>query len=58
MRKATWNDLVCRLVPGVSEKEVRDILWGHTCFPFGTVLQVARQLRAYAQSVKEREDEF
>jgi len=42
---ATYVDLVRRIWGPCSDKEVEHLLWGCTCFPFGRVLQVARQLR-------------
>jgi len=43
---ATWRDLVKRFFPDVTEEECNFILWELTCYPFGSVLQVARQLKA------------
>lgn len=42
---ATYVDLVKRIWGPCSDKEMEHLLWGCTCFPFGSVLQVARQLR-------------
>jgi len=44
-----WNDLVYRLVPrSAGHSDVAGfLLWNHTCFPFGSLLQVARGLRQF-----------
>lgn len=51
-KSTTWLDLARRLVPDAAEEELNDILWEHTCFPVGSVLQVARQLKTYAKERK------
>lgn len=40
----TWNEMVRRLWPGISEEDVNDLLWGATCFPFGDVRTTVKQL--------------
>jgi len=42
---ATTHDLVRRFFPDASDNECEFWLWQTTCFPFGGVLTVARQLK-------------
>lgn len=42
---ATWNDLVRRTYPDYSDDDCDSVLWNETCFPMGTVLMVARQIK-------------
>jgi len=44
---ATYYDLVRRIMrkPDMPEELAEFILWNGTCYPFGSALQVARQLR-------------
>lgn len=36
----TWHDLVREYLPDMDDRECCDILWGETCFPFGSIDQV------------------
>lgn len=40
-------ELVSRMIGERSSEELSFILWEFTCYPFGSVLQVARNLRKY-----------
>jgi len=42
---STWNDLVNRFWGPATDEQMDSLLWCGSCFPFGSVLQVARQLR-------------
>lgn len=48
--KATWLDLVYRFWGPCSNEDADTLLWNCTCFPFGSPLMVARQLK----DIKER----
>lgn len=41
----TWFDRVHKYYPNASDKECESVLWNATCFPFGTIEMVDRQLR-------------
>jgi hypothetical protein len=53
---ATWIDLTRRFFPAATAEECDTYLWEFTCFPFGSVLQVARQLKALARKAQETDD--
>lgn len=44
----TWDDLVREYIPDASDRECHDILWGETCFPFGSVDQVRMHIAQLA----------
>lgn len=44
-KNVTWIDLAKRIFGTHSDKEAHDLLWFATCFPFGSILHVARQLK-------------
>lgn len=40
------------LFPDATVGQFMSILWGHTCFPFGTALQVREHLEEYVRDLK------
>ena len=52
---ATWNDLTRRFFPDATDEECNFFLWETTCYPFGRVLTVARQLKKSAKAVKSKQ---
>lgn len=44
---ATFNDLTERILPNESEQVRGFVLWNHTSFPFGGVLETARHLKRW-----------
>ncbi len=51
---ATAQDLVRRFFPKATDSECDFWLWETTCFPMGSILRVARQLKRNAIAVKEK----
>jgi len=41
----TWKDVVYRFWGECSDEDAQELLMGATCYPFGSVKQVARQLK-------------
>lgn len=46
--KSTWFDLARRFFPDADDELIDFLLWERTCYPMGSVLQVARQLKKEA----------
>jgi hypothetical protein len=48
---ATTYDLVRRFFPEATDEECDFWLWETTCYPFGSILAVARQLKRNAKAI-------
>ena len=40
------------LIPDATHEQFMDILWNHTCFPFGDAAQVRRHLEEYVRDLE------
>lgn len=45
------KDTVEANFPGLTDKELDSLLWGATCFPFGSPEQICRQLREHRRTI-------
>ena len=45
----TWRDLVLKYFPNISDDEIKFILWEKTCYPFGDIEIVEKQIKQYKE---------
>lgn len=53
----TWIDLVRKYFPNATDEEADFILWEKTCFPFGNVSQVEKQIKEFKVYKNKEEEE-